>query len=155
MALFKFLIEISYLFLATTTSATAKKTSATLSCNADSIPKSECFGTSVTKLEATEVRDWATNQTFDFAGTTSAKEAIDFCNVTVTYTHPGLDDEINVYVWLPLEGWNGRFIAQGGGGWAAGAEGMMQVEVRRETHTDVPFRCPRALCPSGLRGRQH
>ncbi|KAK2591166.1 hypothetical protein QQS21_011142 [Conoideocrella luteorostrata] len=45
---------------------------------------------------------------------------LDFCNVTVTYIHPGQKNIIHVQVWLPLKGWNGRFQGSGGGGWAAG-----------------------------------
>lgn len=44
---------------------------------------------------------------------------IDFCNVTVTYTHPGWNDSINVQVWLPLKSWTGRLQALGGGGYSA------------------------------------
>ncbi|XXH00937.1 hypothetical protein Hte_007288 [Hypoxylon texense] len=43
-----------------------------------------------------------------------------FCNVTVTYTHPGYEDKINAEAWLPIDNWNGRFLAHGGGGHRAG-----------------------------------
>jgi hypothetical protein len=45
---------------------------------------------------------------------------LSFCNVTVTYTHPGLYDEIHVETWLPLDNYNGMLHAFGGGGWQAG-----------------------------------
>ena len=43
-----------------------------------------------------------------------------FCNVTITYTHPSYNDSIGVEMWFPLERWNERLQAIGGGGWAAG-----------------------------------
>ena len=35
---------------------------------------------------------------------------IDFCNVTVIVTHPGADGKAIIGIWLPLNGWNGRFF---------------------------------------------
>lgn len=121
MALLNFLIEIFFI-LSRTAGTTNAKSSNTLSCNADSIPKPAYFGTSVTKLEAKEVRDWENHQPNGLTGADGTDELINFCNVTVTYTHPGLNDEVHVYVWLPLESWNGRLVAEGGGGFATGAE---------------------------------
>ena len=44
-----------------------------------------------------------------------------FCNVTITYTHPGFDDQVNVQVWLPFgDDWNERFLGIGGVGFATG-----------------------------------
>ncbi|AQZ69584.1 unnamed protein product [[Actinomadura] parvosata subsp. kistnae] len=45
------------------------------------------------------------------------------CAVTVTLTHPGVDDHAKVQVWLPEQGWNGRFQAVGGSAFAAGDYG--------------------------------
>lgn len=47
-------------------------------------------------------------------------QTFEFCNVTVVYTHPGAGDTITVQVLLPRKGWNKRFLAAGGGGWATG-----------------------------------
>lgn len=44
---------------------------------------------------------------------------LNFCNVTVTYTHPGWNDTIHVNVWLPSSKWNQRLQGAGGGGFSA------------------------------------
>jgi len=40
-----------------------------------------------------------------------------FCQVTAE-AHPSADSKIKIEVWLPLEGWNGRFLGVGNGGFA-------------------------------------
>ena len=95
-----------------------------LDCNTNAIPVPEYFGTKVLTVTATDVRGFEGWPMFDLSGLQYERNAIDFCNVTLTYTHPGLGDSVNVYVWLPLDNWNGNFFGQGGGGWAAGAEGQ-------------------------------
>ena len=39
------------------------------------------------------------------------------CDVVVTLSHPGANDLVTVEVFLPLNGWNGRFQGVGGGGY--------------------------------------
>lgn len=70
---------------------------------------------------------WITNYTadvphsFNYNGGDVRLDDAKFCNITVTYTHPGYHDNITVETWLPEPGqWNGRLQATGGGGWAAG-----------------------------------
>ncbi|KAJ4148397.1 hypothetical protein LMH87_002870 [Akanthomyces muscarius] len=53
-----------------------------------------------------------------FVSTPPASTNVSFCNVTVTYTHPDWDDTIHVFIGLPLHGWNRKFLALGGGGFA-------------------------------------
>ena len=40
-----------------------------------------------------------------------------FCRVAATLT-PSPDSHIEIEVWLPVENWNGKFLAVGNGGWA-------------------------------------
>ncbi|GAP92679.2 putative feruloyl esterase b precursor protein [Rosellinia necatrix] len=50
---------------------------------------------------------------------------LDFCNVTIAYTHLGWGDTVNVISYLPLvENWNTKFAANGGGGFMTGGEEM-------------------------------
>ncbi|EME39830.1 hypothetical protein DOTSEDRAFT_137481 [Dothistroma septosporum NZE10] len=69
------------------------------------------------------------------------QKPLKFCEVLVAYTHPGLNDTINVSTWMPLDDndWNGRFMAQGGGGWAAGSYSDQAAAVSlgyASAHTD-------------------
>jgi hypothetical protein len=95
-------------------------TTTLLACNASSIPYPVVFGASVLDLTANLVQNYtgAFNPATQTYGTVA--RGLDFCNVTVAYTHEGQNDSINVETWLPIEKWNGRLQAVGGGGWVAG-----------------------------------
>ncbi|KAF5626215.1 feruloyl esterase B precursor [Fusarium sp. NRRL 52700] len=45
---------------------------------------------------------------------------LNFCEVNVTLSHKGEDDNVLVQTWLPLDSWNFRYLSVGGGAWAAG-----------------------------------
>jgi len=47
----------------------------------------------------------------------SSKDLPAFCRVAAT-ARPTADSEIKFEVWLPLAGWNGKFEANGNGGWS-------------------------------------
>lgn len=88
-------------------------------CNKEAFSYPDVFGAEFTSLDASIVRDWKLNVTTP-EGKLIPSGGLSFCNVTLVYHHPGQDDDTNVQVWLPLEGWNERFVGVGGGGFAAG-----------------------------------
>ncbi|GID97635.1 tannase [Amorphoplanes digitatis] len=53
------------------------------------------------------------------------------CRVHATVTHPPTGDVVNIDVWLPAEGWNGRFQGVGGGGYEGGNPRSLAVPVQR------------------------
>jgi feruloyl esterase len=74
------------------------------------------------------------------------------CDVTVVLTHPGLGDRVRVQVWLPRASWNGRFLATGGGAFAAGEfERRLAPAVRdgyAAASTDAGVRTRRSAPPA-------
>ncbi|KAI0599497.1 Tannase/feruloyl esterase [Biscogniauxia sp. FL1348] len=80
------------------------------------------FGADILSVQASLVSNYSASVPAAYRLTAPSIEVqnLTFCNVTVTYTHPGTDDSVNVEAWLPTENWNNRFVAVGGGGWAAG-----------------------------------
>ncbi|KAJ5170116.1 uncharacterized protein N7500_002899 [Penicillium coprophilum] len=88
-------------------------------CSPSNLSKPDLLGASILDIQAEEVRNYSAVSLAP-GSNDGGKYTIDFCNITVTYTHPGWNDTINTQVWLPLEGWNGRFQALGGGGYSAG-----------------------------------
>lgn len=71
------------------------------------------------------------NATFQLDGTFRLTQPdfpatnFDYCNVTVAYTHTGETSTIVIEMLLPTESLNGRMIAVGGSGFAAG-RGVVQ-----------------------------
>ncbi|KAH8771167.1 Tannase/feruloyl esterase [Diaporthe sp. PMI_573] len=91
-------------------------------CAANAFSYPTVFGAEILGLTANLVQNYSTevSSQFYYNNPSISVKGIDYCNVTVTYTHPGQDDTINVETWLPMKSWNGRLQAVGGGGWVAG-----------------------------------
>ncbi|KAL4909116.1 hypothetical protein BDW74DRAFT_187460 [Aspergillus multicolor] len=88
-----------------------------LECSPSAIGTPDLPGAAILDVEANEAHNYST--TGLGPGTNDGGIlTISFCNVTVTYTHPGWDDTVTTQVWLPLDNWNGRFQALGGGGYS-------------------------------------
>ena len=51
-----------------------------------------------------------------FPSAISAKNLPAFCRVAATI-RPSKDSDIKIEVWLPMDGWNGKFEGVGNGGW--------------------------------------
>lgn len=79
-------------------------------------------GTEILNITASLVQNHTTevSEQYYYNHPSSSVQGLDYCNVTVSYTHPGQDDYINVETWLPLDTWNDRLQAIGGGGYIAG-----------------------------------
>lgn len=94
----------------------------TAPCSPAGLSLPEFPGLSVLSIEATEQRNYTYIPGIFALGLRESSPIPDlnFCNVTVTYTHPSWHDSINVNVILPIETWNGCFAAGGGGVFATG-----------------------------------
>lgn len=85
-------------------------TSATTPCDAVAIPKPSLFGAYILSISAAQTNN-----------STLSSPPVTFCNISITYTHPGQNDLLNVWIFLP-SAWNGRFQGVGGGGWRTGLD---------------------------------
>lgn len=94
-------------------------------CSATSMQGISLPGAIINDLTASEVHNYSfVNNLGSYAANIAANYTdLDFCNVTVSYSHEHGNDTINVNVWLPLstDDWNGRFQGTGGGGFATGS----------------------------------
>ncbi|KAF2104975.1 tannase and feruloyl esterase [Rhizodiscina lignyota] len=92
-------------------------------CSADAIRWPTLHGAEITSLQASLVQDFAIRELSPIQDTHANVYTgpLNFCNVTVTHTHPGQHDRVSTQIWLPLSPeWNERMKAVGGGGWIAG-----------------------------------
>ncbi len=53
------------------------------------------------------------------------------CRVHAVVTHPPAGDAVNIDVWMPVDGWSGRFQGAGGGGYAGGLPQALAGPVRQ------------------------
>ena len=93
-----------------------------LACNMSDIPYPSIFGAEIIDISANLVQNFSQDvyHQLYYNHPSITVRNVNFCNITVTYTHPGHNDTINVETWLPTSTWNGRLQALGGGGWVAG-----------------------------------
>ncbi|KAF7911655.1 uncharacterized protein EAE98_011919 [Botrytis deweyae] len=94
--------------------------SAALACS--SLPAPSLFGAEILSFQANQVTNYTRTISMGLYMNHGAVDiqAASFCNVSIAYTHPGLNDTVNVQVYLPSTEWNGRMQAIGGNGWQAG-----------------------------------
>lgn len=94
----------------------------TLSRSIDAIAQPKLFGCKVVGFEVNlvEKHNATAYLALYYGHLTTIAENVDFCNITITFKHPGYDDEIHVDTWLPMDNYNGRLQSIGGGGRVAG-----------------------------------
>lgn len=91
-------------------------------CAATTFTNPDLFGANFTSISVSLV----TNYSFPIPdGWRYSQPSINvqdasFCNITVSYSHPGQNDTLYVETWLPDKNYNGRLQSIGGGGWVPG-----------------------------------
>lgn len=111
--------SLPWLASMTVFATTSQAREATPACDSSTFLFPEILGTELVNIEANEVKNYTRNGAAVLPGTdVGSSPTIDFCNITITYTHPGWNDSINISSWMPLHDWNGRILALGGGGFS-------------------------------------
>lgn len=98
------------------------RTAMALNCSLHALQVPVLPGANITAFEVNLVQNYsgiAMTQLYTGHPTVSADNAT-FCNVTVAYEHIDANDTVHVETWLPMDNYNGRIQAYGGGGWVAG-----------------------------------
>ncbi|OCL04030.1 tannase and feruloyl esterase [Glonium stellatum] len=112
----KLAIAATAVLWSSSASAKSSRTQGTTSCASVAAPTVP--GAQVLSIGGNEAHNVSVAAVPGLLG--SVVTGLNVCNVTVVLTHPGANDTVTVTVWLPLQGWNGRFQATGGGGYATG-----------------------------------
>ncbi|KAF2830001.1 tannase and feruloyl esterase [Ophiobolus disseminans] len=93
-------------------------------CTPSAIPFPVVFGAEFVNIEARPVLDYIPPGPPSLSWVNHPplpNTTVDFCNVTLTHTHPGKNDTLRTQIWLPISPeWNHRMQMAGGGGWSAG-----------------------------------
>ncbi|KUJ17391.1 feruloyl esterase-like protein B precursor [Mollisia scopiformis] len=91
-------------------------------CSANTFKTPTVHGAKFLSLEATLVSNYSAHIPLGYYMNNGAVNVTDvaFCNITVSYTHPGENDIVHVQIWMPSDHWNGRMQGIGGGGYSAG-----------------------------------
>ncbi|KAJ3461364.1 hypothetical protein MRS44_009917 [Fusarium solani] len=92
-------------------------------CVPDTFTFPDILGTKHILTTASKVEGYTGFSKWKPESTEIGPEGVSFCNVSVTYSHLGDQDVIHAHVWLPLSGYNNRFVGVGGGGWITGEIG--------------------------------
>lgn len=104
--------------------ANAMSRATTGSCSPESMQGVSLSGAIISDLTASAVLNYTfVNTVGTFAANLDTNYTdLNFCNVTITYTHENQNDTTHVNVWLPLytNDWNGRFQGTGGGSFLTG-----------------------------------
>lgn len=97
-------------------------------CNAQAIPFPQLLDLEFLDIQVSPVINASLSATPVQLWTKTEFAGVNFCNITIQYTHPGQNDNVTVIVQLPdVSSWNGRLAAAGGSGWSAsqGPEAMI------------------------------
>lgn len=119
------LSPLALLVLGAATAASAANSTA---CNADTFASLTLGNINILSLDIRPIRNQSLTEGSSgstgvgigiiSASTGEAVSAVDLCKISIRYTHPGQNDDVNTWVGLPLDpaGWNSRFMMTGGGG---------------------------------------
>ncbi|CAN9112636.1 unnamed protein product [Alternaria alternata] len=87
-------------------------------CTPSAVPYPVILGAEFVAIEAQPVLNYngsdIENRLWHNHGLLPTNASVNFCNVTLTHTHPGKDDMLHTQIWLPLHStWNRRMVDGG------------------------------------------